>query len=147
MIELNLLPSLKKKKKKRAGRGLGSGRGKTAGRGTKGQKAREKIPVTSSPGVLAFLKRMPLIKGKGKNKPRKEKPIPVNLSRLNKLPKNTKVDLSTLVKFEIVDKNKAERMGVKILGEGEIKIPLSVSLPCSKSAASKIEKAGGQVKS
>lgn len=141
------LPKIKEKSKKRVGRGYGSGRGgHTSGRGQKGQKSRRKIHVLFE-GVKvkkSLIKKLPFQRGKGKNKPGK-KPIIVNLKYLNILPAGSKVDIELLVKQKIVQKEDANKFGVKILGEGELKKKLIICLPISKSAAKKVEKAGGSV--
>lgn len=146
-MKLSSLPATTKKSAKRVGRGIASGRGKTAGRGTKGQKARGKLPITHphfEGGQRPLFKRLPLRRGKGNPKISK-KPIVVNLKALNILPKNSQVDLDLLVKSQIVGKDDAGKYGVKILGDGQLNIPLIIKLPTSKSAAQKIEKAGGKV--
>lgn len=146
-MKLSSLPKATKKSAKRMGRGIASGRGKTAGRGTKGQKARGKLSITHphyEGGQRPLFKRLPLRRGKGNPKISK-KPIIVNLKALNILPKNSQVDLDLLVKSQIVGKDDAGLYGVKILGDGQLNIPLTIKLPTSKSAAQKIEKAGGKV--
>ena len=146
-MKLENLKSLKTKKAKRVGRGPGSGKGKTAGRGTKGQNARNKLSITHphfEGGQRPLIKRLPYKRGKG-NKSVSKKPIAINLKTLNLLPKNSQVNLETLVKAGIVRKNDAASYGVQILGDGDLKIALNVTLPISKSAAKKIEKAGGKV--
>ncbi len=142
---LNNLKKIKKSSKKRLGQGHGSGRGKTAGRGTKGQKARGKVPLYFEGGALPLIKRLPFRRGKGKNKVFKKKPMIVNIKVLNLLKKDSIVDIETLIKNKIVDEKDAKMYGVKILGEGDLKTPLTVKLPISKGAASKIKKAGGKV--
>lgn len=142
-MKLHQLPKLVKASKKRLGQGHGSGRVKTSGRGTKGQKARGKIKMGFEGGQLSLIKRLPLSRGRGRNKSFKAKPLIVNLKYLNLLVKETTVDLETLIKHKLVKADEAKKFGVKILGDGEIKIPLKISLPCSKSAKEKIEKAGG----
>lgn len=142
---LNNLPQIVKKGKKRLGMGAGSGRGKTGGRGTKGQKARGKIPLYFEGGALPLIKRLPFRRGKGKNKVFKKQPLVVNIKALNLLPKKSTVNLETLIKYHIVDADDAKKYGVKILGDGEILFPLIVALPISKNARQKIEKTGGQV--
>lgn len=144
-MKLEALPKITTKRKRRLGLGHGSGRGKTAGRGTKGQKARGKIPLRFEGGALPLIKRLPFLRGKGRQKAFKPKPIVVNVKTLNLLPKGTDVDLQTLVKYRIVDKDYARKYGVKILGDGEVTIPLTVKLPVSKGAAKKIADAGGKV--
>ena len=143
-MDLSTLPKLKTRKKKRLGRGHGTGRGKTAGRGTKGQKARGKIGLTLEGGIVPIIKRLPFRRGKGRNKSLKSKPIIVNVKVFNLLPKGAIVDVDFLIKSHIVSKE-AAKLGVKILGEGELHIPLTVKLPVSKGARKKIEKAGGKV--
>ena len=144
-MALNKLKKIKKSEKKRLGRGYGSGRGKTAGRGTKGQKARGKISLSFEGGALPLIKRLPFRRGKGKNKIFRKRSMIVNIKALNLLKKNSIVDIETLIKNKIVDEKDAKMYGVKILGEGELRIPLTVKLPISKGAASKIKKAGGHV--
>ena len=139
------LKKIKKSSKKRLGQGYGSGRGKTAGRGTKGQKAKGKISLTFEGGALPLIKRLPFRRGKGKNKVFKKKPMVVNIKILNLLKKDSIVDLQALIKNKIVDEKDAKMYGVKILGEGDLRIPLTVNLPVSKGAANKIKKAGGKV--
>jgi|SRR3989344_3136648 len=144
-MALHKLKKIKKSSKKRLGQGYGSGRGKTAGRGTKGQKAKGKISLTFEGGALPLIKRLPFRRGKGKNKVFKKKPMVVNIKILNLLKKDSIVDLQALIKNKIVDEKDAKMYGVKILGEGDLRIPLTVNLPVSKGAANKIKKAGGKV--
>lgn len=143
-MELYQLPSIVEKGKKRVGRGRGSGRGKTAGRGTKGQKARGKVKVGFEGGQTRLIKRLPLRRGMGNPKVSK-KPLIVNLKYLTSLPKGTVVDLEMLIAKKIVDEKEARSSGIKILGEGELKTAITVRLPASNSAKAKIEKAGGKV--
>lgn len=142
-MTLETLPKTTARTKKRLGRGHGSGRVKTSGRGTKGQKARENIKLTFAGSSLqaSWLKRLPLLRGKGKNKSFREKPTIVNVKYLNFL-KGDEVTLATLKTAKIVDMSATR---VKILGDGEITKALTVSLPCSDGARKKIEKAGGKV--
>ncbi len=144
-MNLNNLVTIIRRKKRRLGQGYGSGRGKTAGRGTKGQKARGMVSISFEGGGVSLIKRLPFMRGKGRFKPVREKPIILNLDALNSLKKNSKVDIKTLIGNNMVDKDRAKANGVKILGRGKINIPLDVNLPVSKSAALKIEKAGGKI--
>lgn len=143
-MDLSKLPKIKSPSKKRVGRGHGSGRGKTSGRGTKGQKARSDIALSFEGGALPLIKRLPFSRGRGKNKPIRKNPIIINVKYLNLLPENTVVDIPVLIKHKIVTDD-AKEYGVKILGEGSLKIPLTIKLPTSKGASSKISKAGGKV--
>ncbi|OGG00110.1 50S ribosomal protein L15 [Candidatus Gottesmanbacteria bacterium RBG_13_37_7] len=147
MIQLNKLPKLIKSEKKRLGQGHGSGRGKTAGRGTKGQRSRGKIPHQIGILGVSLVRRLPLYRGKYKNKPKAGKPLPINIKFLNIIPKNSVVDLNFLIARKIIDQKAALDFGVKILGDGELEVPLTVKLPCSKNAKRKIESAGGKVSS
>lgn len=147
MVKLNQLPKLRTRAKKRLGRGIGSGKGgHTASRGQKGQKSRAKVNLLFEGTKIkkSLLKRLPLLRGKGKLKSRHLRPLVVNLKYLNLLPGGSLVDLQALIEKKIVGKE-AKLLGVKILGEGEIKIPLTVNLPVSGGAKKKIEKAGGKV--
>ncbi|MEK7573705.1 MAG: 50S ribosomal protein L15 [Patescibacteria group bacterium] len=144
-MSLNKLTKISKNKKRRLGQGHGSGRGKTAGRGTKGQKARRNIPLFFEGGALPLIKRLPFRRGKGKNKVFKPSPVILNVKVLNLLKKDTIVDIDSLIKNRIVDASDAKIYGVKILGDGDLKVSLTVNVPVSKSAAVKIQKAGGKV--
>ncbi|MBI2621898.1 MAG: 50S ribosomal protein L15 [Candidatus Levybacteria bacterium] len=144
-MSLNSLPKIKKHSKKRLGQGHGSGRVKTAGRGTKGQKARNKVSLSFEGGALPLIKRLPMRRGKGRNKNLRHGPLIVNVKYLNTLNENQVVDVESLIKKGIVKAGDAREFGVKILGDGEIKQALIIKLPISISAAKKIEKAGGHV--
>ncbi len=144
-MNLNKLPKTTEKSKKRLGLGHGSGRGKTAGRGTKGQNARSSRPLSFEGGALALIKRMPFRRGKGRNKVFKKGPVEINVKILNLLKKGDTVNIKSLVAYKIVDEEEAKEFGVKILGDGEILIPLRVELPVSGGAEKKIKKAGGEV--
>lgn len=146
-MNLNNLERIITKKKKRVGLGHGSGRGKTSGRGTKGQKARGDVPLDFEGGALPLIKRLPFLRGKGRNKSFKKDPIVINVGILNSLPKNTVVDLETLAKYKLVELVKAKINGVKILGSGDLNVSLVVKLQVSAGAKEKIEKAGGSVDS
>lgn len=144
-MNLSQLEKLKTKSKKRVGLGHGSGRGKTSGRGTKGQKARGKIPLSFEGGALPLTKRLPFLRGKGRNRSLQEKPELINVEALNVFPKETVVTIEALVKQGIVTLESAKQKGVKILGDGDLQVALVVTLPVSKGAAEKIKKAGGTV--
>lgn len=141
-MRLHELIKIKTKSKKRLGRGIGSGKGKTAGRGTKGQKARGKIPATFS-GGLSLYKKLPLRRGMG-NPKMSSKPNLVSLSELNVFEKNSVVDVQKLIEEGIIKSEDAKK-GVKILSNGEVTKALTVKLEVSKKALEKIEKMGGKV--
>ncbi|MBI1919161.1 50S ribosomal protein L15 [Candidatus Microgenomates bacterium] len=144
-MKLSELPKITTRKKRRVGRGHGSGRVKTAGRGTKGQKARGKIPLAFEGGALPLVKRLPFRRGRGRNKSFKKKPIIINVKALNLLPANSIVDVACLIKHRIIEEEEGKEFGVKILGDGQLQVLLTVKLPVSKGARKKIEKAGGKV--
>lgn len=141
-MKLHELLKVKTQSKKKLGRGLGSGKGKTAGRGTKGQKARGKIPVTFT-GSLPLYKKLPLRRGKGNVKV-STKPKIIKLSKLGVFKTKTVVDLVKLLEANLISQKDAKK-GVKILGDGEIKSALTIKLPVSDSVRQIVEKAGGKV--
>ena len=125
--------------KTRVGRGRGGARGKTAGRGTKGSKARGTVSARFEGGQMPLHMRLPKLKG-FKNPFRVEYQV-VNLARLSALyPEGGTVNID-----DLVDKG-AVRAGrpVKILGTGEVLAALQVSAHAfSTSAKEKITAAGG----
>jgi large subunit ribosomal protein L15 len=130
-----------KKDRTRVGRGEGS-KGKTAGRGTKGSKARNNIRPGFEGGQLPYHMRAPKLRG-FKNPFRVEYQV-VNLEKLAELyPKGGDVTVDDLVAKGAVRKN--ER--VKVLGNGDIQVKLNVAVDkVSGSAEQKIVAAGGSVK-
>ncbi|GAA1844087.1 50S ribosomal protein L15 [Agromyces salentinus] len=130
-----------KKDKTRVGRGEGS-KGKTAGRGTKGSKARNNIRPGFEGGQLPYHMRAPKLRG-FKNPFRVEYQV-VNLDKLAELyPKGGDVTIADLVEKGAVRKN--ER--VKVLGNGDLQVKLNVAVDkVSGSAEQKIVAAGGSVK-
>jgi large subunit ribosomal protein L15 len=125
-------------KKTRVGRGEGS-KGKTAGRGTKGSGARQNIPANFEGGQMPIHMRLPKLKG-FKN-PFKVSYQVVNVARLAELfPEGGDVRVEDLVEKGAV----REGLLVKVLGNGELSVALTVSAHAfSASAKDKIEKAGG----
>ncbi len=144
-MNLSHIGKLKTKSKKRVGLGHGSGRGKTAGRGTKGQKARNKVAIYFEGGALPLTKRLPFLRGKGRNRSLQEKSLVINVEALNVFLKGADITLESLAKQGIVELELAKQKGVKILGDGQLQVALNVKLPVSKGAAEKITKAGGTV--
>jgi large subunit ribosomal protein L15 len=132
-----------KHRRKRVGRGIGSGHGKTAGRGTKGQKARDQVPLTFEGGQTPLHRRLPRQKG-FKNPTHKEYTI-VNVSLLEeRFEAGDVVTPEVLLERRII--KKLEKDGLKILGEGELSKPLTVRAhQFSKTAQQKITAAGGTV--
>ena len=130
-----------KKDKTRVGRGEGS-KGKTAGRGTKGTKARYSVRPGFEAGNIGFVMRSPKLRG-FKNPFRVEYQV-VNLEKLADLyPKGGDVTIADLVAKGAVRKNEK----VKVLGDGDIAVKLNVAVDkVSGSAEQKIVAAGGSVK-
>lgn len=142
-MKLHKLQKVKTQSKKRLGRGIGSGLGKTSGRGTKGQKARGKIPVGFTGAGLPTFKKLPRSRGLG-NRKVTSKLKPVSLSMLNVFKANSTVDLEQLVKASIISGKDINR-GVKILADDKLNVSLIVRLPVSKKAKMEIESKGGKV--
>jgi large subunit ribosomal protein L15 len=130
-----------KKERTRVGRGEGS-KGKTAGRGTKGTKARYQVRLGLEGGNLNSIMRTPKLRG-FKNPFRVEYQV-VNLEKLAELyPKGGDVTTLDLVAKGAVRKNEK----VKVLGSGDIAVKLNVAVDkVSGSAQQKIVAAGGSVK-
>ena len=127
--------------KTRVGRGEGS-KGKTAGRGTKGTKARYQVKVGFEGGQMPLHMRTPKLRG-FKNPFRVEYQV-VNLDKLAELyPAGGDVTVSDLVAKGAVRKNEK----VKVLGDGDLEVALNVTVDkVSGSAEQKIVAAGGSVK-
>ena len=124
--------------KTRVGRGEGS-KGKTAGRGTKGTKARKNVPSTFEGGQMPIHMRLPKLKG-FKNRFRTEYEI-VNVGDISRLfPQGGAIGVDELVAKGAVRKNSL----VKVLGDGELTVKVEVSAhKFSGSAREKITTAGG----
>ena len=129
-----------KKAKTRVGRGEGS-KGKTAGRGTKGTKARYQVPANFEGGQMPIHMRLPKLRG-FKNPFRVEYQV-VNVGALSELfPQGGTVTVEDLVAKGAV----RPKSLVKVLGQGDISVKLDVTVDAwSESAKTKIEAAGGSV--
>ena len=127
--------------KTRVGRGEGS-KGKTAGRGTKGTKARYQVPAGFEGGQMPIHMRLPKLRG-FKNPFRVEYQV-VNVGRLQELfPEGGKVTVEDLVARNAV----RDGWAVKVLGTGELTVKLEVEVDSwSASAEAKITAAGGSIK-
>ncbi|MBE3000355.1 50S ribosomal protein L15 [Nocardiopsis sp. HNM0947] len=127
------------KAKTRKGRGEAS-KGKTAGRGTKGTKARSTVPVGFEGGQMPLIRRVPKLKGFSNARFKTTYQV-VNLDKIGELfPQGGQVGIDDLVAKGAVRKNEP----VKVLGEGEINVAVQVSATAfSGSAKEKIAAAGG----
>src|ERR1700712_165011 len=126
--------------KTRVGRGEGS-KGKTAGRGTKGTKARKNVPVTFEGGQMPIHMRLPKLKG-FKNRFRTSYEV-VNLGDISRLfPEGGTVGVDELVASGAVRKNNL----VKVLGDGKLTVKVDLTAhKFSGSAREKISAVGGSV--
>jgi len=131
-----------RKKRKRLGCGDASGHGGTSTKGHKGQKARTggKIPAWFEGGQMPLQRRIPK---RGFTSVFKVEFQVVNLARLSKLDAGIEVTPESLYEKNLI-RNRAKP--IKILGTGEISIPLKVKVHAiSKTAREKLERAGGSV--
>ncbi len=134
-------------KRLRVGRGPGSGKGKTAGRGVKGQTSRSGVAINGfEGGQMPLHMRMPK---RGFNNPFAKKLVELNLWRLadaidaGKLDAKQPIDGKALVAAGVI---RRERDGVRLLGEGELKVKVDITVySASQSAAKAIEAAGGKL--
>ena len=146
MTTLNSLTKVTSQKK-RVGRGIGSGKGKTSGRGVKGQKSRSGVAIKSfEGGQMPLYRRLPK---RGFKKIGKKNIAILNLSDLTLLLKNKKIKIQDEISIKNLSEKKLIRKKynkLKILGKGDIKEKLKITTDfISKSARSKIEKAGGSI--
>jgi large subunit ribosomal protein L15 len=129
-----------KKKKIRVGRGEGGRRGKTAGRGTKGLKARNTLRPGFEGGQTPLSMRVPKLRGF--NNPNKEEFAIVNVGTLSTFRAGTEVTPEKLREQGLIRR----RGRVKVLAEGDLSKKLTVKTHAISSAArKKIEDAGGSV--
>ena len=127
---------------KRIGRGHGSGSGKTAGKGHKGQNARSGggVRIGFEGGQMPLARRIPK---RGFNNRFAVRYATVNVSDLTRFVAGTVVNEEILLASGLV--TKIENGGIKILGDGELTVKLTVqAAKFTKQAAEKIEKAGGK---
>ena len=143
----NLKPSPgSTKPRKRVGRGEGSGKGKTAGRGTKGQGARNTIHPRFEGGQMPLQRRLPK---RGFNNIFRKNYVEVNLGRLQtaidagKLDASKPIDAAALVAAGVITK---KRDGIRVLGNGVLKTKIEIhAAGASKAAAAGVEAAGGSL--
>ena len=127
---------------KRIGRGQGTGQGTTAGRGMNGQNSRSGggVRLGFEGGQMPLYRRLPK---RGFNNRNSKIYSEINVKDLNRFEDGTVVDQDLLVACGVI---KQVKDGVKVLGNGEIEKKLTVKAEkFTKSAAEKIEKAGGKI--
>lgn len=140
--DLKAIP-LHRKRRKRVGRGRGSGMGKTSCRGGKGATARSgnETSIQFEGGQTPLFRRLPK---RGFNNQFKKEYVVINVDDIGIFEKGTLVDAQKLLDAGIIKKTLS---GVKVLGDGEIKNPITVvAHKFSKNAIEKIKAAGGEVK-
>lgn len=131
-----------KKRRRRVGRGISAGQGASAGLGMRGQKSRSGRSTRPGfeGGQMPLYRRLPKLKHFPIINPKHYTTI--NVGKLASLPANTEVTLASLIEAGIVTKNDGP---LKILGNGELTVPLNVKATAfTAGARSKIEQAGGQ---
>ena len=127
------------KDKLRKGRGVGSGLGKTAGRGSKGQYARNGVRREFEGGQTPLARRLPK---RGFNPPFPVRTAAVNVGMLETFDAGSNID-ETILRDRGFVKGRIDR--IKILGQGDLKKKITVTAHAfSKTAVEKIEKAGGK---
>jgi len=132
-------PAGSTKRKRIVGRGVAGKGGKTAGRGTKGQKARRQIPAQFEGGQNPLIQRIP--KSKGFTNPFRVSYTPVNLDSLAVLGL-AEVNPDVLVAHGLAQKGDL----VKVLGRGALSAPVNLSVHAiSGPARAAVESAGGSV--
>lgn len=135
-------PDGSRKKRKRVGRGSGSGHGGTSCKGAKGQNARSGGGTRPGfeGGQMPLSRRLPK---RGFRNLFKKEVIAVNIESLNRFDENAVVDAELLLKSGLI---KRTGDAIKILGNGDIKVSLTIKVDMiSKGARAKIEAAGGSV--
>ena len=128
--------------RKRLGRGTSSGQGKTAGKGTKGQLARQggKTRLGFEGGQMPLFRRMPK---RGFNNINRKEYAVVNLSDLNRFDDGAEVTPAALIDAGIV---KNEKNGVKLLADGKLEKKLTIKVAKASAAAkAAVEAAGGSI--
>ena len=144
-MKLSNLPKLKgkRRKAKRVGRGYSSGKGgHTVGRGSKGLKARGKVPLGFEGGQLPLHQRLP--HKRGFKRAFSDEVVILNLENLSGWDPTVEVSPKNLLEKGVIDK--IPKGGVKILGDGEVEKKLTVEgVKLSESAKEKILKAGGKI--
>jgi len=133
------------KSRKRVGRGPGSGKGKTAGRGTKGQKARSGVAIKGyEGGQMPLYQRLPK---RGFHKPNRKQFAVVNLGLIQKFVDAGKLDGKAPITEDALVASglvRRKRDGVRVLAKGEVSAKLTLEVTgASRAAVDAVEKAGG----
>jgi len=131
-----------KRRRRRVGRGIAAGQGASCGFGMRGQKSRSGTGTKAGfeGGQMPLYRRLPKLKHFPLYNPKHFTII--NVGKLADLAPNSVVTLDSLMEAGIVTSNDGP---LKILGEGDVSVALTVQAFCSQSAKAKIEAAGGSV--
>lgn len=131
---------------KRVGHGYGSGKGgHNSGRGSKGQKARNRVPAYFVGSSWVWFKRLPFIRGKSKFSPLNPT-VTLTAKDLNTLKDGTIVNAQSLYEAGIIPKSVARVASIKLVGTGKIERKLTLEITASESATKKVIEAGGEVR-
>lgn len=133
--------------KKRVGRGIGSGLVKTAGRGHKGQRARNTVRLGFEGGQTVLYRRMPK---RGFNNNLSTLLFPLNLDQLSNVIKKHSLDSSTLIDLQLLKELKLIKGsyydGIALLSVGDLLSPVNIRVnKVSKSAKIKLDKSNSKV--
>lgn len=132
-------PDGSKPEKQRRGRGRGSPHGESAGRGTKGQKKRSRVPLYFEGGQTPFYRRIPK---RGFNRHQRRVTREVNVESLNRFDEDRELTPEDLREAGLTD----DEGRVKLLGKGSLEVSLTVHVHAvSSGAREKVEEAGGTV--
>jgi len=130
-----------RKRRRRVGRGISAGQGASCGFGMRGQKSRSGRGTRPGfeGGQMPLYRRIPKLKHFTVINPKRYTTI--NVSKLASLPDNTEVTLASLMDVGLVTANDGP---LKLLGDGELTVPLTVKAAAfTTGARNKIEAAGG----
>ncbi len=136
-MQIHELKKITSRKAKIVGRGIGSGKGgHTTGRGNKGQKARERVKIwfDGTKYKKGLIKRMPLLRGRGKFKPWGDKYTVISLDKLQDWPEKTKVTQESLAKAGLLQPGEK----AKLTNGTKFSRTLEIEVPITKAAAKKL---------
>lgn len=145
-MKLSSLPGTVAVSKKRVGRGYGSGKGgHNSGRGTKGQKARNSVPLYFVGTSWVWFKRLPFIRGKSRFSSLTPT-VTLTLDDISRLPSGTVVNKENLYKHGIITKGELSKAKFKVVGTGKVTKKLTLAIAASKSAMEAVQEAGGETR-
>ncbi len=143
-METFRLPKIVKRPSKRVGRGIGSGKGgHTSTRGSKGQKAREKVKLDfeGTKFKKSLIKRLPKLRGRGKFKPWGVTVVALDIARFGAWPAKQAVTNEKLRELGWID---GKAVG-KLVGKGKLENALNIKIATSANVAKIVTSAGGTI--